>query len=174
MSERTRDEQTGPHGIDRRGTALPAIGDDEEYAVWASLVRGRVGLHFDASRRHVLTRAVAERSRALGLTARGEYLARVKGPEAPVEEWQALLELLVTQETSFFREPDTFDVFASTVLPNLLAAQFEGIPLHAWSAGCSTGEEAYSLVRIPVHREHPFRFKVNTDSTDAEHGFRPT
>jgi chemotaxis protein methyltransferase CheR len=117
--------------------------------MWTSLVRSRVGLHFDESRRFVLMRAVSERSRALGLHGTGEYLARVSVQGAS-EEWQALLELLVTQETSFFRDEEAFAAFGSTVLPALVASRADRRPLHVWSAGCSSGEEAYSLAMV-VH-----------------------
>lgn len=62
-------------------------------------------------------------------------------------EYESLLERLLTQETSFFRYPAVFDAFERRVLPELHAKKFWKNPrtLRVWSAGCSTGEEAYSI-----------------------------
>src|ERR1044071_1022140 len=52
--------------------------------------------------------------------------------------------------TGFFRDPDAFDRIASTLVPELLASKPRDEPLRAWCAGCTTGEEAYSLAMVLV------------------------
>src|SRR4051812_19304663 len=62
-------------------------------------------------------------------------------------EYESLLEGLLTQETSFFRYPDVYQAFERRVLPELHGKKFWNNPrrLRIWSAGCSTGEEPYSV-----------------------------
>ena len=62
-------------------------------------------------------------------------------------EYEALLESLLTQETSFFRYPGVYEAFEKRLLPELHVKKFWKNPrtLRVWSAGCSTGEEAYSI-----------------------------
>jgi chemotaxis protein methyltransferase CheR len=62
-------------------------------------------------------------------------------------EYEALLERLLTQETSFFRYPGVYEAFEKRVLPELHVKKFWKNPrtLRIWSAGCSTGEEPYSI-----------------------------
>jgi chemotaxis protein methyltransferase CheR len=62
-------------------------------------------------------------------------------------EYEALLERLLTQETSFFRYPGVYEAFEKRVLPELHTKKFWKNPrtLRIWSAGCSTGEEPYSI-----------------------------
>ncbi|HEY5350158.1 MAG TPA: CheR family methyltransferase [Candidatus Lustribacter sp.] len=64
----------------------------------------------------------------------------------------ALLRALIAEvtigETYFFRDPLQFEVIRTTVLPDVLPRHAEGIPLRIWSAGCATGEEAYSLAML--------------------------
>src|SRR5262249_32381061 len=62
-------------------------------------------------------------------------------------EFQSLLEALLTQETSFFRYPGVFEAFEKRILPELHIKKFWRNPrtLRIWSAGCSSGEEAYSI-----------------------------
>jgi chemotaxis protein methyltransferase CheR len=62
-------------------------------------------------------------------------------------EYEALLEGLLTQETSFFRYPSVYEAFEKRVLPELHVKKFWKNPrtLRIWSAGCSTGEEPYSI-----------------------------
>src|SRR5437667_1642293 len=62
-------------------------------------------------------------------------------------EYEAFLERLLTQETSFFRYPGVYEAFEKRVLPELHTKKFWRDPrtLRVWSAGCSTGEEPYSI-----------------------------
>ena len=80
----------------------------------------------------------------MGITNYGDYLSLLK--EEPLEE-RILYEYLTTNVTSFFREPAQFEYLTSTLLPKITAAKKEK-KIRCWSAGCSSGEEAYSLAII--------------------------
>ena len=96
----------------------------------------------------LLTGRLSRRLRELGLTSFGEYLRRV---EADERERVRMLDLITTNETRFFRESKQFGLLESDVLPRWAAEGVEGKRprrIRAWSAGCSTGEEPYSLAML--------------------------
>ncbi len=88
--------------------------------------------------------AILERMRACGATDPWQYLLGVMHGPMASEERKRLIAVLVVGETSFFRNPEQFRAFRNHLLPAFMAA---GVvpPLHMWSAGCSTGEEPYSV-----------------------------
>ena len=108
------------------------------------LIEERTGIHFDASRERFFSTRVQEHLRAKGLENGTELLRSVRKSNI---EYEALLERLLTQETSFFRYPGVYEAFEKRVLPELHVKKFWKNPrtLRIWSAGCSTGEEPYSI-----------------------------
>jgi chemotaxis protein methyltransferase CheR len=108
------------------------------------LIEERTGIHFDASRERFFSARVREHLRERGY-ARGTELLRAA--RKTNVEYESLLEKLLTQETSFFRYPAVFEAFEKHVLPELHVKKFWRNPrtLRVWSAGCSTGEEPYSV-----------------------------
>jgi len=85
---------------------------------------------------------------ALDLPDAATYLRRLQGPGGD-EELRSLLPLVTVGHTEFFRDLRQFQALERQILPDLLArARREGRKLRAWSAGCATGEEAYSLAMV--------------------------
>jgi chemotaxis protein methyltransferase CheR len=83
-----------------------------------------------------------------GLATFGDYYQLLKyGPNAN-EEWEEACELLTTHETYFFREDYQLRAFKSEVLPLIAERSRARRRLHVWSAGCSTGEEAYTIAML--------------------------
>ncbi len=114
----------------------------EEFDALRALLSRAAGLVFDDSRKQSVAYSVAERLRATGVTDVATYLSLLA---APLEQ-QALLDEVTIQETHFFRNPPQVRVLRTHVLPELLRhAEANGKRLRIWSAGCSTGEEPYSL-----------------------------
>jgi len=108
------------------------------------LIEERTGIHFDESRERFFSTRVREHLRERGFSRGAELLRAARKTNV---EYEALLERLLTQETSFFRYPAVFDAFEKRVLPELHTKKFWKNPrtLRVWSAGCSTGEEPYSI-----------------------------
>src|SRR3989442_3125191 len=108
------------------------------------LIEERTGICFDESRERFFSARVREHLRAKGME-RGTDLVRVMRKSNL--EYEALLERLLTQETSFFRYPGVYEAFEKRILPELHVKKFWKNPrtLRVWSAGCSTGEEPYSI-----------------------------
>jgi chemotaxis protein methyltransferase CheR len=108
------------------------------------LIEERTGIHFDLSRERFFSTRVKEHIQAREFSRAGELLRAVRKSNV---EYEALLERLLTQETSFFRYPAVYEAFEKRVLPELHTKKFWTNPrtLRVWSAGCSTGEEPYSI-----------------------------
>ena len=108
------------------------------------LIEERTGICFDESRERFFSTRVREHLRAKGME-RGTDLIRAMRKSNL--DYEALLERLLTQETSFFRYPGVYETFERRVLPELHTKKFWKNPrtLRIWSAGCSTGEEPYSI-----------------------------
>ncbi len=107
-------------------------------------IEERTGIHFDESRQRFFSTRVREHLHARELHRGSDLLRTIRKSNV---EYEALLERLLTQETSFFRYPAVFEAFEKRVLPELHAKKFWKDPrtLRVWSAGCSTGEEPYSI-----------------------------
>lgn len=101
-------------------------------------------INLTAGKEGLVRTRLAKRIRQLGLSGFDEYIELVMGDSAD-EEPAIMVDLLTTNKTSFFRENQHFDLLANTVLPALGA---RGRPFRIWSAGCSTGEEAYTLAML--------------------------
>lgn len=109
-----------------------------------ALIEERTGIHFDESRERFFSTRVREQMKERGFSRGVELLRAIRKTNV---EYEALLERLLTQETSFFRYPAVFEAFEKRVLPELHVKKFWKNPrtLRVWSAGCSTGEEPYSI-----------------------------
>jgi chemotaxis protein methyltransferase CheR len=117
---------------------------DVEFAAVASLLHDAAGLTFDESRRDSLCFCIAERMSSIQSPDVAAYLAVLVGPDGATER-QSLLDEVTIPETHFFRNPPQVRALRKYVLPQLLKQAAGGKKLRIWSAGCSTGEEAYTV-----------------------------
>jgi chemotaxis protein methyltransferase CheR len=117
---------------------------EAEFTAVASLLHDAAGLSFDESRRESLGYSVAERMAATGTPDVATYLALLTGA-ASSQERQALLDEVTIPETHFFRNPPQIRALRKYVLPELMRQAAPDKKLRIWSAGCSTGEEAYTV-----------------------------
>jgi len=127
-------ERQGPgHGL-----------SEHELSEIRMLIEERTGICFDESRERFFSTRVREHMRTKGLPRGTDLLRNMRKSNV---EYEALLERLLTQETSFFRYPGVYEAFEKRVLPELHVKKFWKNPrtLRIWSAGCSTGEEPYSI-----------------------------
>lgn len=114
-----------------------------ELSLFADVVGKQLGLHFSLDRLGVLHNALCRRMAERHYSRIEDYLDLLKqDPQEP----QRLGELLVIHETRFFRSPLHFAALKDKVIPDILKSGRKDQSLRLWSAGCSTGEEAYSLV----------------------------
>jgi chemotaxis protein methyltransferase CheR len=121
---------------------------DTDFALVRDYLAGTAGLVFDENRRGGLAVVVAERLQASGATGVAGYLAGLAG-DVGFDERMRLLDGVTVQETHFFRNTPQMEALRQRVLPDLLRrTSRRDRPLTIWSAGCSTGEEAYTLAML--------------------------
>ena len=128
---------------ERRGSAARFA--EHELSEIRMLIEERTGICFDESRERFFCSRVREHLLEKKFKNNAELLRAIRKTNI---EYEALLERLLTQETSFFRYPGVYETFEKRVLPELHTKKFWKDPrtLRVWSAGCSTGEEPYSIV----------------------------
>jgi chemotaxis protein methyltransferase CheR len=123
------------------------------------------GVYLDRTSERVLTLGVSQRLAARALTL-DTYLAQL-GTPAGRSEMQQLIELILNHETIFFRNLSHMKALREVVLPQLQRQKASGEPLRIWSAGCSTGEEPYSLAIAALESlGHPLPRPVQVWATD--------
>jgi two-component system CheB/CheR fusion protein len=107
-----------------------------------TLLRARTKLDFRCYRKKMLTRRIERRMSLSHFNQIADYLAFLG--EHPDEVKQLVRDLLISM-TSFFRDPEAFQSLETEVVAPLIRAKAPDAPVRVWSAGCATGEEAYSL-----------------------------
>jgi len=127
------------------------------------LIYTQSGINLSEDKKTMLELRVKRRLRSLNLHSYAEYCEYLFGHHGQREEVIHLLDVVTTNKTDFFREPDHFDYLVQKAVPDLMARMESGRQLWVWSAGCSTGEEPYTLAMVlnEYAADHPgFRFKV--------------
>ena len=118
---------------------------DEQYARWQLLLEQRTGISFQ-QHKSILQKGLSQRMREVGAESYEQYFERVSAVPEGVIEWAQLVDRISVKETSFFREPHSYEVLKKYLLGRLgRAATSSDDTLDIWSVGCSTGEEPYSL-----------------------------
>jgi len=107
-----------------------------------ALLRNATKTDFNNYKRSTINRRIARRMVLHKISGLRQYLKYLHEHRA---ELMALYEDLLIHVTSFFREPETFRALKETVLPRILRSKAPGEPFRIWVAGCSTGEEVYSI-----------------------------
>ncbi len=117
--------------------------EDETFRSLLDRIRDRSAIDFNPYKANTIVRRLRGRMNATGSRSVSDYAALV---ERDADEYERLIGSLLIKVTEFFRDPKVWDHLRERVLPDLLEdALREGRELRIWSAGCSTGEEAYSL-----------------------------
>jgi len=120
---------------------------DREFGQFQALMQRVAGIHLPPSKKPLVSGRLSKRLRERGVKSFGDYYRLIVGGSEPVE-LQTAIELLTTNETYFFREPQHFEFLAREVLPGLRS----GERFRVWSAASSTGEEAWSIAMVLMDR----------------------
>src|SRR4051794_9882983 len=124
---------------------LPAPRDEEELGSFLDRLRGQTRLDFSAYKRPTIERRLRRRMTAVGSESLIDYRRYL---DRHPEEMQRLVASFLIKVTQFFRDPEVFTYLREQILPRLIADARERGELRLWSAGCATGEEAYSLAML--------------------------
>ena len=113
-----------------------------------TLIYQESGILLNEEKRTMLEVRVKRRLRSLGSASYAEYCNYVFEPAGQAAELVDLIDAVTTNKTDFFREPHHFDYLTSKALPDLEARRGPNRKSLVWSAGCSTGEEPYTLAMV--------------------------
>jgi chemotaxis protein methyltransferase CheR len=145
---------------------------NEDFKTLSKLAYEHAGIVLAESKRNLIYGRLSRRLRALGITTFRDYRAYLMGGGGP-SEMQNFINSISTNLTKFFRESHHFDHFRSTVVvPFASAPGSHSQRLRVWSAGCSTGEEPYTIAVI-LHKEmkdvarHDVRILATDIDTDV-------
>lgn len=163
----------GPNPEDTGESLLPAI---------IELLRTKTAHDFRLYKRGTLQRRIARRMAMAAIEA-GDLDRYLDILRADPDELELLAKDLLINITSFFRDPKVFELLSETIIPDLVAKATPDQPLRIWIAGCSTGEETYSLAmlfREQIAAKNPhlklqvFASDIDPDAVDrAREGLYP-
>ena len=117
---------------------------ERDFRAVAAAIYEDAGISLSDEKQPLVYSRLAKRLRALELQSFRDYVALIESPDG-TEERRNMLAALTTNVTRFFREPHHFDHLRSVVLPPLLKDAERGGRVRIWSAGCSNGQEPYSI-----------------------------
>jgi chemotaxis protein methyltransferase CheR len=122
--------------------------EQAEFRLLRELFNEHCGILFGHEARPVIERRLRDRLAALGLHSFGEYYQMLRFDERGRAEMEDAIDLVTINETYFFREAYQLRAYKDEILPALRAAPHTRERLSVWSAGCSTGEEVYSIAML--------------------------
>ncbi len=136
----------------------------KEFERFSNLIYDEVGIKMPSTKKTMLEARLQKRLKALGLRTFQDYADFIFSSTGREQELIHLIDVVTTNKTDFFREPQHFDFLVREAIPTMRQLRGAGEsslnPFRIWSAGCSTGEEPYTMAM------------VLSDYTAANHGFR--
>src|SRR5262245_3752610 len=125
------------------------------------------GFDFRGYKRTSLERRFRRRMDTVGCTGYADYLDYL---EVHPEEYEQLFDMLLINVTEFFRDPPAWEELQKEVIPGLIEVKDDDEPIRVWSAGCASGQEAYTIaiVLCEVIGEGAFRDRVKIYATDID------
>jgi len=139
---------------------------DEEFRLIRDLIYNHCGLFFDQDSKYLLDRRLLARLAHHNLPGFREYYQFLKYDRKKDEEIADIMDILTTNETYFFRESFQLKAFTDEILPEVKALKQRDKTLRIWSAGCSTGEEPYTIAMLILELESFKGWRVEIVGSD--------
>ncbi len=129
---------------------LPATLREREFNRFSGLIYESVGIKMPLAKKTMLEARLQKRLKANSIPSFEEYADYVFSQDGHDSELVHLIDVVTTNKTDFFREPAHFDFMVKTAIPSIMRGRGDltNDPLRIWSAGCSTGEEPYTLAMV--------------------------
>ena len=143
----------------------------KDFAAIRDEVYRKLGLFFEDSKIYFIQKRIEKRMETLAVASFADYVFLLRFGDQQGKEMQALANLITTNETYMFREFDQLQAFADHCLPMILKPReaANDRTLRIWSAGCSSGEEPYTLAIILKEVMHDFRsWDIKIKATDID------
>ncbi len=135
----TSQRPAGDNGADAPEFVL----EERDFRTLCELANKHTGIVLNESKRNMVYSRLARRLRQLGLPDFAAYCQRLQSGDK--QEFIEFINSITTNLTSFFREPHHFEHLQRELMPMLLRERAQERRIRVWSAGCSTGEEPYSI-----------------------------
>lgn len=132
----------------RSGLIKTGAMSDKDFKKLSDFIHTECGIKLPASKKTMVEARLQKRLRYLDMAGYKPYFEFLFSPRGLDEELVHLIDVITTNTTEFFREPRHFDLMNQTILPKWQAMNAGRRPLRVWSAGCSSGEEPYTLAIV--------------------------
>lgn len=150
MAASGMDFTQGPKGLGA-DSAMAGVLSDRDFNRFSAFIYEVCGIKLPPIKKTMLAARLQKRLRRLNISSYRDYFDYVLSPEGQINELCHMIDVVSTNKTDFFREPQHFDVMNQKVLPEFVArCQKRSQPhkLLVWSAGCSSGQEPYTLAMV--------------------------
>lgn len=135
---------------DHRLAQPPITITDKEFCRLSEFIHGECGIKLPPAKKIMLEARLQKRLKAVGMKTFSDYCDFLFSPRGIEQELVHMIDVVTTNKTDFFREPAHFNYLTQTALPEMMRLHGAGInrKIVIWSAGCSTGEEPYTLAMV--------------------------
>ena len=133
---------------------------DVDFNTLSSFIYTNYGIKMPKEKKIMLQSRLQKRLKALEMTTYKQYIEYVFSKKGQFEEIINMIDVVSTNKTDFYREPSHFDHIRENVLPEMINPHSSYKKIKIWSAGCSTGEEVYTLA---IEMQHAKRYYLNLD-----------
>ncbi|MGK5091495.1 protein-glutamate O-methyltransferase CheR [Deltaproteobacteria bacterium TL4] len=132
---------------------------DQEFQKFRELIISLCGIVISDDRKYFIETRLMELGQELGVQTLDELRRKLK--ISALSKWPRVIDLITTDETQWFRDDSCWNTLEKKIFPQLFHYLDQGVPeIHIWSAGCSTGQESYSLAILldELRKKHSRRF----------------
>ncbi|MBI5848645.1 MAG: protein-glutamate O-methyltransferase CheR [Nitrospirae bacterium] len=139
---------------------------EDVFRLIRDIIKDYCGLYFDDTSRYLLEKRLSRRIRNHHLSDFRDYYRFIRYDKRAEEELTAIMDVLTVNETYFFREQNQLKAFSEEILEELRTVNREKKTLRVWSAGCSTGEEPYTIAMLINEKGHFHGWDIEVHGSD--------
>ena len=136
---------------------------DDLFRLFRDYIHQNCGIFFKETNKYLLERRLEQRMKSLGLDSFNQYYYFLMYDPRASQELNALFDVITTNETYFFREEKQLKAFIDEIVPEILSKKES---LRIWSAGCSSGEEAYTIAILLAEKKYFEQSKIDIYASD--------
>lgn len=140
--------------------------EEEVFRLIRDFVRDYCGIFFDDDSRYLLEKRLSRRVRTLNFSNFREYYRYLLYHKNRDEELASIIDIITVNETYFFREQNQLKTFSEEILPELKDINKDKKRLRIWSAGCSTGEEPYTIAMLVLEKGYFHNWNIEIFGSD--------
>jgi chemotaxis protein methyltransferase CheR len=143
--------------------------EEDVFRLLRDLIRDYCGIYFDDDARYLLEKRLSRRARNHHLSNFRDYFRYLLYDKNRDEELTAIIDILTVNETYFFREQNQLRAFSEEILPELRETNKDRKRMKIWSAGCSTGEEPYTVAMLVMEKGYFLGWDIDISGSDINH-----